>query len=114
MIVCLIHYRIDPFQRDAFRRYAENWVHIIPRCGGHLLAYLLPHEGSIDDAWGLIGFESMAAYEAYRVRLREDAAGRANFAFAARERFILRETRSFPMLATGSLDRRPEGQEAQP
>ncbi|MCB1914204.1 MAG: NIPSNAP family protein [Rhodocyclaceae bacterium] len=114
MIVCLIHYRIDPYQRDAFRRYAENWVRIIPRCGGHLLAYLLPHEGSIDEAWGLIGFDSMAAYESYRARLRADPDGRDNFALAERGRFILRETRSFPMLASGTLDRPPEGENGPP
>ena len=39
-------YEIDPFQKDAFRQYAEHWGHIIPRCGGHLVGYWLPHEGS--------------------------------------------------------------------
>jgi hypothetical protein len=34
MITCFIRYQIDPFQRDAFKEYAENWGHIIPRCGG--------------------------------------------------------------------------------
>jgi hypothetical protein len=24
-IVCIIRYQIDPFQRDAFKTYAENW-----------------------------------------------------------------------------------------
>lgn len=114
MIVCLIQYRIDPFQRDAFHRYAECWGRVIPRCGGHLLAYLAPHEGSIDAAWGLIGFASLAAYEAYRARLRADPEGRENFAFAQRERFILEETRSFPAVVPGTLGLAPATEEPQP
>jgi len=94
-LTCFIRYRIDPFQRDAFRAYAEAWCRIIPRCGGHLIGYFLPHEGSNDVAWGLIGFDSLAAYERYRATLKTDAEGRENFAFAQRQRFILREERSW-------------------
>lgn len=95
MLTCFIRYQLDPFQREAFLTYAENWGRIIPRCGGHLLGYFLPHEGTNDIAWGLIGFDSLAAYERYRTRLRDDAEGRANFAFAQEKRFILREERTF-------------------
>ncbi|HLW24433.1 MAG TPA: NIPSNAP family protein [Steroidobacteraceae bacterium] len=94
-IVCLIRYQIDPFQREAFRSYAQAWGGIIPRCGGQLLGYFLPYEGSNDIAWALIAFDSLAAYEAYRARLRQDAEARANFARAQELRFILREERSF-------------------
>jgi hypothetical protein len=102
-MTCLIRYQIDPFQRDAFRRYAENWGRIIPRCGGRLLGYFLPHEGSNDIAWGLISFDSLAAYETYRATLTTDAEGRANFEWAQRERFILREERSFVEGVPGTL-----------
>ena len=94
-LTCFIRYQIDPFQRESFRRYAQNWLTIIPRNGGRLLGYFLPHEGTSDIAWGLIGFDSLAAYEAYRARLKADTAGRENFEWAQRERFILREERSF-------------------
>lgn len=94
-VVCFIRYEIDPFQREAFRRYAVAWGEIIPRLGGRLLGYFLPHEGSNVEAWGLVGFASLADYEAYRARLRGDAEARANFEFAQRERFILREERRF-------------------
>lgn len=94
-ITCFIRYQIDPFQRDAFQAYAEAWGRIIPRCGGHLIGYFLPHEGSNDVAWGLIGFDTMAAYERYRQTLMTDAEGRANFEFAKSRRFILREERSW-------------------
>jgi NIPSNAP len=94
-ITCFIRYQIDPFQRDAFRRYAEAWGRIIPRCGGRLLGYFLPHEGTNDIAWGLISFDSLAAYETYRATLKTDPEGRANFEWAERDRFILREERTF-------------------
>jgi hypothetical protein len=94
-ITCFIRYQIDPFQRDAFRTYAENWGRIIPRCGGELIGYFLPHEGTNDVAWGLVSFESLAAYESYRARLKDDAEGRANFELARSRRFILREERTF-------------------
>jgi hypothetical protein len=101
-ITCFIRYQIDPFQREAFRAYAEQWGRIIPRCGGQLLGYFLPHEGSNDIAWGLVGFDSLAAYEAYRARLKADPEGRDNFERARRERFILREERTFCELVPGT------------
>ena len=94
-IACFIRYEIDPFQREAFRAYADRWGRIIPRCGGDLIGYFLPHEGTNNVAWGLIGFESLAAYEAYRARLKADPEGRENFAFAQEKRLILREERTF-------------------
>lgn len=102
LITCFIRYQIDPFKRAQFERYAEAWREVIPRCGGTLLGYFLPHEGTNDIAYGIIGFDSLAAYERYRIRLREDTAGRENFAFAERERFILREERAF-LRAASSL-----------
>jgi len=94
-VTCCIRYEIDPFQRDAFAEYAANWSSIIPRCGGRLLGYFLPCEGTNYVALALIAFDSLAAYEAYRARLREDADARANFAFAQSRKLILREERTF-------------------
>ena len=94
-IACFIRYEIDPFQRDAFREYADNWVRIIPRCGGDLIGYFLPYEGTNNVAWGLIAFDSLAAYEIYRAKLKSDPEGRANFKFAQDKRLVLREERSF-------------------
>ncbi len=104
-ITCFIRYQIDPFQRDAFKEYAEAWATIIPRCGGHLLGYFLPHEGSNDIAWGLIGFDNLAAYERYRAALRGDPEGRANFERAQAECFILREERSWLEDVAATRDR---------
>jgi hypothetical protein len=104
-ITCFIRYEIDPFQRDAFREYAQRWGRIIPRCGGDLVGYFLPHEGTNHIAWGLIAFESLAAYEAYRARLKTDPEGRENFAFAQQKRLILREERSFVETVDGTFNR---------
>ncbi len=103
-ILCVIRYQIDPFQRDAFKKYAENWGRIIPRCGGHLVGYFLPHEGTNDVAWGLIAFDSLASYEAYRSRLKLDPEGRENFGAAQAKRFILREERNFVELVDGTFN----------
>ena len=94
-ITCFIRYEIDPFQSEAFREYAVRWATIIPRCGGDLVGYFVPHEGTNNVAWGLIAFDSLAAYEAYRARLKADPDGRANFALAQAKRLILREERTF-------------------
>jgi len=102
-IVCIIRYQIDPLQREAFSQYAANWGRIIPRCGGHLIGYFLPYEGTNDVAWGLIGFPSLAAYEAYRARLKTDAEARENFAMAQGKRLILREERNFVEVVEGTL-----------
>jgi hypothetical protein len=102
-VTCVIRYQIDPFQREAFREYAANWGRIIPRCGGWLVGYFLPLEGTNDVAWALIAFDSLAAYEAYRARLRADDEGRANFAMAESKRFILREERSFVEAVEGTF-----------
>jgi len=103
-ITCFIRYQIDPFQREAFRAYAANWGRIIPRCGGSLVGYFLPHEGTNDVAWGLVAFDSLGAYEAYRTRLREDAEARENFAEATAKRLILREERTFLEVVDGTFN----------
>src|SRR5580704_6540904 len=102
-ILCVIRYQIDPYQRDAFKEYAENWGRIIPRCGGHLVGYFLPHEGTNDIAWGLIAFDSLASYEAYRTRLKGDPEGRENLAASQTKRFILREERNFVEVVEGTF-----------
>jgi len=102
-ITCVIRYQIDPFQKDAFQKYAENWGRIIPRCGGHLVGYFLPYEGTNDIAWGLIAFDSLASYEAYRAKLRNNPEARENFAMAQTKKFILREERNFVEIVDGTF-----------
>ena len=95
MITCFIRYEIDPFRKDAFADYARNWGQATGRCGADLIGYFGPHEGSATTASGVYNIESLAAYEAYRLRLAADPLGRENYEFAKRERFILKEDRIF-------------------
>ena len=94
-ITCFIEYKLDPFKREEFKQYASNWGETIPACGGDLLGYFLPNEGTNNIAYGLISFNNLANYEAYRERLKSDKSGRENFKFASSERFILEEKRTF-------------------
>ena len=100
MITCFIRYEIDPFKLDAFGEYARNWSEAIPRCGADLIGYFAPHEGSATAAYGVYSIADLAAYEAYRARLRADPLGRENYEFAKREQFIRREDRIFLRLAS--------------
>jgi hypothetical protein len=105
-IVCVIRYEIDPYQRDAFKEYAARWGPIIPRCGGSLIGYFLPWQGTNYVGWGIIGgFDSLAAYERYQTRLHQDAEALANLKFAADRRFIVHEERNFVEAVAGTLDR---------
>ena len=94
-VTVFIRYQLDPFKRDAFEAYARRWLDIIPKCGGDLVGYWMPHEGTNNIAYALISFDSLAAYEAYRARLRADPDGVANFQSAETGRFILAEERTF-------------------
>jgi hypothetical protein len=102
-IACFIRYEIDPFQREAFKKYSENWGRIIPKCGGNLIGYFLPHEGTNNVAWGLLKFDTLAAYESYRSRVKADPDGRTNFEMAQSCKFILREERTFVEIVEGTL-----------
>jgi hypothetical protein len=94
-VTVFIRYQIDPHQREQFEQYATRWLSIIPRCGGDLIGYFMPHEGTNNIAFGLVSFDSLASYERYRASLRSDAESRSNFAFAEEHKFILAEERTF-------------------
>lgn len=99
-ITCFIRYEIDPAKLEAFEQYAKTWGQAIPRNGADLIGYFAPHEGSLTTAYAAYNIESLAAYEAYKARLAQDPQGRENFAFARRERFILKEDRIFLRLVS--------------
>jgi hypothetical protein len=103
-VTCLIRYQIDPYQKDDFESRAEHLGSIIPRCGGHLVGYYMPYEGTNDVAWGIITLDSLAAYEAYRARLRDDADLTREDAMVKSKRLILREERNFVRLVKGTYN----------
>jgi hypothetical protein len=94
-VTVFIRYQLDPFKAHLFEQYAKRWLDIISRCGGDIVGYWIPHEGTNTIAYGLISFDSLASYEAYRARLRSDPDAVANFGFAAEQKFIVAEERSF-------------------
>lgn len=100
MLTCFIRYEIDPFKTAEFETYSRAWGQAIPQNGVDLIGYFAPHEGSATTAYGVYNVASLAEYEAYRARLRDSEAGRENYAFARRERFILKEDRAFFRLAS--------------
>jgi NIPSNAP len=104
MIVCVIRYQIDPSQRAEFKKHGENLISIVPRCGGHLVGYFLPYEGTSDIAWGLIAFDGLASYEAYRGRLRKDEEAVADAEWVREKRIILREERNFVEVVDGTFN----------
>ena len=100
MLTCIIRYHIDPTKKAAFEQYARNWGQAIPRCGADLIGYFAPHEGSSTLAYGIYNVASLAAYETYRARLKQDPLGKANYEFAQAEKFLLREDRTFLRLVS--------------
>ncbi|MCZ8258769.1 MAG: NIPSNAP family protein [Beijerinckiaceae bacterium] len=95
MITCFIRYDLEPFRQPEFTTYARMWGQAIPASGADLIGYFGPHEGSLTTAYGVYTLENLAAYEAYRARLKASEAGREAYEFARRERFIRREDRIF-------------------
>lgn len=100
MITCFIRYEIDRHKVAAFEEYARTWGQAIPQCGADLVGYFAPHEGSDTTAYAVYNIESLAAYGAYRARLREDPLGRQNYEFAQWEQFIRKEDRIFLRLVS--------------
>ncbi len=94
-VTVFIRYVIDPFQREAFAEYAAQLGPHHPqvrRPPGRLFPAARGHQ---QHRLGLISFDSLASYEAYRARLKADPEGAANFRFAQEKRFIQSEERTF-------------------
>lgn len=102
MLTCIIRYHIDPTKKPQFEEYSRNWGQAIPRCGADLIGYFAPHEGSSTLAYGIYNIANLAAYEDYRARLAVDPLGRENYEFAMREKFLLREDRTWLKLASAT------------
>lgn len=100
MITCFIRYHIDPTKKEQFIQYSQKWGECIPRCGADLIGYFAPHEGSTTLAYGVYNIESLAAYEEYKRKLVADPLGKENFEFAQKEKFLIREDRTFLKLAS--------------
>jgi len=94
-ITCHVRYEIDPAKLEDFEIYAKAWIHLVTRLGGVHHGYWMPHEGANDIAHCMFSFDSLAAYENYRERMRADPECDAAYAFAVRTGCIRRYDRSF-------------------
>ena len=95
MITCYLEYRIDMYKLEEFRAYAEMWIPLVERFGGIHHGYFLPKESSSDLAVALFSFESLAAYEQYRIDMRKDPDCKRASEHAGQTRCILGYKRQF-------------------
>jgi hypothetical protein len=95
MITCHVHYTVDPYQLKEFEQYARMWLPLVERFGGVHHGYFLPSEGKNDVALCLFSFESLAAYEQYRLASSTDEDCLAAVAFGKKTRCFSRIERSF-------------------
>ncbi len=95
MVTCYLKYVIDPYKIEAFEKYAQMWIPLVDRFGGTHHGYFLPHEGANNIAVALFSFQSLSAYEEYRMKITQDSDCKAAFDHAAKTRCIMSFERSF-------------------
>ncbi|WP_341312894.1 NIPSNAP family protein [Paraburkholderia sp. IMGN_8] len=95
MITCYLRYVIDPYKLKEFEHYGKLWIPLVEKFGGRHHGYFLPSEGVSNVALAMFSFESLATYEAYRVKSMDDPDCQAAFAYAEQTRCIVSYERSF-------------------
>ncbi|RDJ97537.1 NIPSNAP family protein [Paraburkholderia lacunae] len=95
MITCYLRYVIDPYKLKEFEHYGKLWIPLVEKFGGRHHGYFLPSEGASNVALAMFSFESLAAYEAYRIESMDDPDCQAAFAYAEQTRCIVSYERSF-------------------
>ncbi|GAB4088722.1 NIPSNAP family protein [Hydrogenophaga soli] len=95
MITVHVTYDIDPFKVSEFETYARMWIPLVEKWGGVHHGYFLPHEGANHVAYCLFSFDSLAAYEQYRLNIQSDDACRAAFEYAEQTRCVRSVSRNF-------------------
>jgi len=97
MMTLCIRYTLDANKLADFAAYAQALRKPIERCGGTNVDYFLPTKiaGPTNAALGLIDFQNLAAYEAYRAELLRDPEAVECLRRAEAAGCILNEDRSF-------------------
>ena len=97
MHTLILRYTLDPNRIGAFRSYVEAETPVIRDCGGRVVGYYVPTDfaGPTNIGYGLIEFETLAAYEHYRVVLAADPAHQRNAAALTESGAVLVVERSF-------------------
>ena len=94
-VTCFLRYEIDPAKIAEFEHYARLWVPLVDRLGGRHHGYFLPSEGANDVALALFSFPSLASYEEYRCKAREDPECQAAIRYGRETGCVVRFERSF-------------------
>ncbi|EGQ9283910.1 NIPSNAP family protein [Vibrio vulnificus] len=95
MITCYVRYVIDPKKVKEFEEYARMWIPLVEKFGGQHNGYFLPSEGANNIALALFTFESLSAYEEYRLKSLNDPECIEAFEFADKVDCIISYERSF-------------------
>ena len=95
MVTCYVRYVIYPKKVKEFEEYARMWIPLVEKFGGQHNGYFLPSEGANNIALALFTFESLSAYEEYRVKSLNDPACIEAFEFADKVDCIISYERSF-------------------
>ena len=89
MITCHLQYVVESTKLREFEHYCRMWLPLIKKFGGIHHGYLLPSEGASNIALGSFSFESLAAYEQYRIKSLDDPECQVAFKFAKESRCFL-------------------------
>lgn len=104
MITCYLRYTIDPYKLAEFEQYARLWIPLVEKFGGIHHGYFMPHEGANNLAYALFSFQSLAAYEEYREKIKTDPECLAAFKLAEDTRCVVSYERTFlrPVLSASN------------
>ena len=95
MITCYLRYVIDPYKLPEFEQYCRLVTRAIEHNGGTHHGHFLPHEGANNIAITLFSFPSLAAYESYRIAVKNDENAKAAWRLGETSRCILSFERTF-------------------
>ncbi|WP_232012654.1 NIPSNAP family protein [Vibrio aphrogenes] len=86
---------MDPKKINEFETYAKMWIPLVEKFGGQHTGYFLPSEGANNIALALFTFESLSAYEDYRIKSMQDDDCIKAFLYAEQVDCIISYERSF-------------------
>jgi hypothetical protein len=95
MITCFLRYTLDPDKLAEFEIYGKMWIPLVEKFGGTHHGYLMPSEGASNIALAFFSFESLAAYERYRITAATDADCIAAMDYYRKTKCFLSYERSF-------------------
>ncbi len=95
MITCYVRYVVDASKLKEFETYGKMWIPLVEKFGGEHHGYFLPAEGANNIALALFSFPSLAAYETYRSRSKDDPECMAALKYAEETRCVMSYERSF-------------------